>query len=575
MNALDALITAGHADDETDIDWKVIRDIARMLGRTRAVPSCRRAVSPPATAVRRTRCRRGRCTASHGKTSAASIQGAPAPGVLATGAAPSGRHRRVPGWPEGVACIGRRRRFRRREMKAIRTVLRFLGIDGETGRKAVDAVPRGPKPAPALAGEGLIGESRAWQRVLDQVARVAQADCAVVLEGETGTGKERLARSVHSASHRSQGPFVAVNCGAIAPELLASELFGHIRGAYTGAHRSRQGLIRRAHRGTLFLDEVADMPPTMQVALLRVLEEGHVVVPVGSVRSCDVNVRVLCATHKSMSAEVAAGRFREDLFHRLNVVSIQLPPLREREADLVLLAEHLLGRIDPPCRLHADSYAVLARYAWPGNVRELDNVLRAAALLADEPEITPESLRGILGRRRERAARAPLSSTWGPRTEALLGALGSRWLSSSELASAAGRLASDHQPGPGPTRAPGVRRDPRRGASPGVPARPPSLTRSVAIRGAAFPCRGVLHISTGVWSHNPFAQDELGLVIHNRALGTWCALPAGHGNRLPSLAHACGPGPGGPVLSLDGAGLSARRTMGPQPFPHRRGARPT
>ena len=432
MNALDALITAGHADGATDIDWRVTCDIARMLGGRvlfhhadgrflRLRPQCEHTLSTWTLhrLVREESLRRYRVR--------------PRPEFWQP-------EQRRPGgivvFPvgEGVACIGRRRRFDRREMKAVRTVLRFLE-DRRGGALQGRPMPVrvGTRPTPALAGEGLIGESPAWQRVLDQVVRVAPADCAVVLEGETGTGKERLARAVHSASRRSQGPFVAVNCGAISSELMASELFGHIRGAYTGAHRNRQGLIRKAHRGTLFLDEVADMPPTMQVALLRVLEEKRVV-PVGSVRSCDVNVRVLCATHKDLRTEVASGNFRVDLYHRLNVVSIRLPPLREREGDLVLLAEHLLAKISPPRRLHVDSYPVLSQYAWPGNVRELDNVLRAAALLAEGAEITPEGLRGILGGRERRIDRTASSSTWGPRTEALLGALGHRWMSSSELA---------------------------------------------------------------------------------------------------------------------------------------------
>jgi len=336
---------------------------------------------------------------------------------------------------EGVACIGRRRPFKRREARAVRTVLRFLGARQSDALVPADAASRAQAASAGavLAGEGLIGSSRAWRRVLQQVARVAPATCSVVLLGETGTGKERLARAIHSASARSQGPFVAVNCGALAGDLMASELFGHIRGAFTGAHRNRQGLVRRAHRGTLFLDEVADMAPAMQVALLRVLEE-HTVQPVGSGRTYKVDLRVLCATHKELREEVAAGRFREDLFHRLNVVSIRLPPLREREGDLDLLARHLVQKIEPPCRLHADAYEVLSEHTWPGNVRELENVLRAAALLAEGPEITPEGLRAILERGRERPREDRDVATLGPRAEALLVALGSRWLSSGELA---------------------------------------------------------------------------------------------------------------------------------------------
>jgi DNA-binding NtrC family response regulator len=343
---------------------------------------------------------------------------------------------------KGVAAISRERRFQPRERRAVRTVLRFLEArrPDSVASTPVSASARRPSPVrkPSLAGEGLIGGSRTWKRVLTQVGKVAHASCPVVLLGETGTGKERLARALHSSSPRSQGPFVPVNCGAIAPDVMASELFGHIKGAFTGAHRNREGFIARAHRGTLFLDEVADMPPPMQVALLRVLEDRKVT-PVGSTRPRTVDVRVVSATHGDLSAEVDMGTFREDLYHRLNVISIHLPPLRDRNGDLLLLAEHLLAKTEEPKCLHPDAVSVLKRHDWPGNVRELDNVLRAASLLEDGPEVTPETLASILQSRRARAPRqGQKSSPLGPRSHELLRALGDRWLSSTQLAERVG-----------------------------------------------------------------------------------------------------------------------------------------
>ncbi len=343
---------------------------------------------------------------------------------------------------KGVAAISRERRFQPRERRAVRTVLRFLEARRPDSAAGTSASGGALRPSPvrktSLAGEGLIGGSRAWKRVLTQVGKVAPASCSVVLLGETGTGKERLARALHSSSPRSQGPFVPVNCGAISPDVMASELFGHIKGAFTGAHRSREGFIARAHRGTLFLDEVADMPPPMQVALLRVLEDRKVT-PVGSTRPRTVDVRVVSATHDDLSAEVEMGTFREDLYHRLNVISIRLPPLRDRDGDLLLLAEHLLAKTEEPKCLHPDALSVLKRHDWPGNVRELDNVLRAASLLEDGPEVTPEILASILQSRRARAPRrAQTSSPLGPRSHELLRALGDRWLSSTQLAERVG-----------------------------------------------------------------------------------------------------------------------------------------
>jgi DNA-binding NtrC family response regulator len=338
----------------------------------------------------------------------------------------------------GIVSIARRRRFRRREIQAARTVLRFLEARlAPTQPASSAATPElAPPPIRSAVGEGLIGVSAAWRDVLRQVGRVAESTASVLLWGETGTGKERVARALHAASLRSTREFVAVNCGAIPASLLASELFGHIRGAFTGADRSRDGLFVRAHRGTLFLDEVGDMPPEMQVALLRVLEEREVR-PVGSTRAIPVDVRIVSASAKDLDAEVAAGRFREDLYHRLNVVRIDLPPLRRRREDLPLLAAHLAARTPERATIHPDVLPLLLEHDWPGNVRELDNVLRASAVLAEGGEITPEVVRGVMAQRRtlRRLRREAVS---GPRAGAILEALGSGWLSGPEIAARIG-----------------------------------------------------------------------------------------------------------------------------------------
>jgi DNA-binding NtrC family response regulator len=291
----------------------------------------------------------------------------------------------------------------------------------------------GAEEVAALQGESLVGRSPAWRRVVRQAAKVAPTACSVVLRGETGTGKERVARAIHATSARSGGPFVAVNCGAVPEGLVHAELFGHIRGAFTGAERNRRGLVERAHRGTLFLDEVADMPAGMQVVLLRVLEEG-LIRPVGSARPRRVDVRVVAATHQDLGGEVRSGRFREDLYHRLAVVTLRLPALRDRPGDLGLLAHHLLRRAAPGKSLHAAALGALARHPWPGNVRELDNVLRAAALLVDGPEVTPEVLDRLLAERSRQSRRPAPPSSLGPRATRILEALASRWRTAADLA---------------------------------------------------------------------------------------------------------------------------------------------
>ena len=239
------------------------------------------------------------------------------------------------------------------------------------------------------------------------VARVAASTASVVLRGETGTGKELVARALHLNSPRRSRPFVALHCGALSPDLIESELFGHVRGAFTGAGQDRAGRIAAAHGGTLLLDEVAEIPLTLQAKLLRVIQFGEIQ-RVGSDRVEQVDVRVVTASHRNLADAVRAGEFREDLYYRLKVVEIVLPPLRERPADIPLLVEHALRRywVGPNRPSFApEARALLARHAWPGNVRELEHVCERACLLARGPALGADLLPAeITERRAERAA---------------------------------------------------------------------------------------------------------------------------------------------------------------------------
>jgi len=226
---------------------------------------------------------------------------------------------------------------------------------------------------------GLIGNGPAMREVFRKLIRYARSDASVVISGETGTGKELVAAALHERSRRSAGPYVSLNCAAISEQLLESELFGHEKGAFTGAIRSHRGRFERANGGTLFLDEIGDMPLGLQAKLLRVLESG-VLERVGAEREQRIDVRVLCATHRQLEHEIAAGRFRADLYHRLAVLQITLPPLRERREDIPLLVAHFLEHFNRQYgqrvrRLTPEAVALLQAYAWPGNVRELRNVL--------------------------------------------------------------------------------------------------------------------------------------------------------------------------------------------------------
>ena len=254
--------------------------------------------------------------------------------------------------------------------------------------------------APTEADE-FIGSSAAMRAVQKTIGLLADTDATVLVTGETGTGKELVARAIHDHGRRGKAPFVAVNCAAIPHDLLESELFGHVRGAFTGATGDRSGAFRDAHGGTLFLDEIGDMDLAMQAKILRVLQE-RVVTPVGG-RSVAVDVRIVAATHQVLESRVRAGGFREDLFYRLNVVPIHLPPLRERIADIVPLAEHFLRQAGGP-GLSADAAALLIRHDWPGNVRELRNAMQRLAVLVRAPQVTSHDLGFLESPRSSRSA---------------------------------------------------------------------------------------------------------------------------------------------------------------------------
>ena len=242
----------------------------------------------------------------------------------------------------------------------------------------------------------LIGKSPATERLREKIAKVARTQAPIHVHGESGAGKEVVARLIHQSSARQSGPFIAINCGAIPPELVESELFGHLKGSFTGAMHAKQGLFQAADGGTLLLDEIADLPLATQVKLLRVLQE-KAVRPVGSESEVGVDVRLISATHKRLNQEVAAGRFRDDLFYRINVIDIAVPALKDRREDVPDLATHLLEKIaeengTSPKSLSAEAMAHLTQADFPGNVRQLENVLARAAALADTDEIQIDDL---------------------------------------------------------------------------------------------------------------------------------------------------------------------------------------
>ncbi len=259
-------------------------------------------------------------------------------------------------------------------------------LDKLHARRAVstDAVP---PPAP----HGLVGESEAMQGVYRAIMKAASARATVLITGESGTGKELVARAIHYGSPRAAAPFVPVNCGGIPEGLIESELFGHTRGAFTGATEARAGFFLTADGGTIFLDEVSELSPSMQVRLLRVLQDKEVVM-VGATRPRKVDVRILAATNKDLSSLVGKGSFREDLFFRLNVIAIELPPLRERGDDVLLLARHFATKFAreanrPAPRFTDEALQVLRSYHWPGNVRELENLLLRLVVMNESEEV--------------------------------------------------------------------------------------------------------------------------------------------------------------------------------------------
>jgi DNA-binding NtrC family response regulator len=234
----------------------------------------------------------------------------------------------------------------------------------------------------------IIGTSEALQAVFRLVEKVAATNTNILIQGESGTGKELIARAIHHHSPRADRPFVAINCGALPETLLESELFGHVKGAFTGAVGSKPGLLRAAEGGTVFLDEIGEVTPAMQVRLLRAVQE-HEVTPVGASAPVVFDARIICATNRDLEKEVAAGRFREDLFYRLNVIEVHLPPLRERREDVPLLVRHFIThtareQAQPEKAIAPEAMSALINYAWPGNVRELQNAVERAFTLSSE-----------------------------------------------------------------------------------------------------------------------------------------------------------------------------------------------
>lgn len=260
---------------------------------------------------------------------------------------------------------------------------------------AAELKSRGPADVPAYV-RNIVGASPQMQEIHNLIRRVASTDSTIFIQGESGTGKELVARAIYDCSSRSEEAFIVVNCGAFTESLLESELFGHVKGAFTGAISHKKGLLEVAHRGTFFLDEVAEMSRQTQVKFLRVLEEREFM-PVGSTETRRVDVRFITATNRDLEAEVKKGNFREDLFYRLNVIPIQIPPLRARKEDIPLLAGHFLARYSRQMDKNMTGFSneamqFLTEYDWPGNVRELENTVQRAVALARDSEITPSDL---------------------------------------------------------------------------------------------------------------------------------------------------------------------------------------
>lgn len=265
------------------------------------------------------------------------------------------------------------------------------GVEYARLRRRVDTLPSSP-----LHEDSMVGNSPGFNRVRQLIKRVSQVDMSVLLVGESGTGKELVARAIHEASPRRDKPFVPTNCAAMPLNLLESELFGHQKGAFSGADQDHEGLFRYADGGTLFLDEIGDMPLEMQAKLLRVLQEG-VVRPVGGKEEVPFDTRIISATHKDLKEEVSRGNFREDLFYRIHVLQVRLPPLRARGDDVLLLAQRFLSLAAAKTNrdisgFSPDAASALLTYSWPGNVRELEHVVQRASILTDSSEVNLEDL---------------------------------------------------------------------------------------------------------------------------------------------------------------------------------------
>ncbi len=263
-------------------------------------------------------------------------------------------------------------------------------------RPSPGSLPNRPMPGSEPTLPDVIGSSPAMREVYRTTHRVARSRACVLIVGETGTGKELIARALHDLSPRVSGPYIRVNCGALTESLLESELFGHVKGSFTGAVENRTGRFEAAHTGSIFLDEINSTSPKLQVKLLRILQEGEFE-RVGDVTTKKVDTRVIAATNRDLVDEIDSGRFREDLYYRLNVVPIYLPPLRQRRDDIPPLVEHFLQRYGEQNqvemrRIHPESMRMFRNYDWPGNVRELQNYVERAVVLGDGPELLPEHL---------------------------------------------------------------------------------------------------------------------------------------------------------------------------------------
>ncbi len=269
----------------------------------------------------------------------------------------------------------------------------LLVVEKALERKRLGAEVRSLRIKASGIERPIIHRSEAMAKVLEMADRIAQTDAAVLITGESGTGKELIARRIHVRSNRAEGPFVAVNAVAMPEQLLESELFGHEKGAFTGATSSREGRFRKAEGGTLFLDEIGEMPHNLQAKLLRVLQE-KIIDPVGSDKAVPVDVRVITATNRDLPEQIREGRFREDLYYRLNVIEVSIPPLRERRSDIEPLAKHFIDvhGMDRELSVSEELMEVLSRHDWPGNVRELENICQRLAILTRDGKIEAKDL---------------------------------------------------------------------------------------------------------------------------------------------------------------------------------------